>query len=107
MTDAVELTQEILHRAYAAAAQAMSIRPEPVINRSRDHVSARARSIVWWVLNRAELIPCDIIAELAGYSSSNIRHSAAAMSYALSVHDERKKDRAITAIYKALYPDQP
>lgn len=100
--DALTLTEEVLHDAYHASAKALCIRPEPVIRKSRTHTSARARAIVWWVLHHIELIPCDTIADLAGYSSSNIRHAAAAVSHSISVHEERQKDRAITAICETL-----
>lgn len=102
MTATLEPTREILHDAYAAAAKAMSIRPEPVILRSRDHASARARAVVWWVLTRSLLIPCDTVAALAGFSSSNIRHSAAIVSNTWSINEERVKDKAIAAIHEAL-----
>jgi len=101
-SEAVELNQDTLHSAYAAAAKAMSIRPEPVILRSRDHASARARAVVWWVLTRSLLIPCDTVATLAGFSSSNIRHSAATVSNTWSINEERVKDKAIAAITETL-----
>lgn len=105
MTADLGLTQDLLHDAYRAAARAMSIRPEPVVRRSRDHASARARAIVWWVLTRTDHIPCHDVAHLSGFSQSNIRHAVALVSTMWSPNEERVKDRAISAVFKTLHPD--
>lgn len=102
--DTIELTEEILHGAYAVSAASLSIRPEPVVMKSRDHASARARAIVWWVLHHFELVPYDDIAVLAGYSGSNIRHSSALVSISVSAREVRQTDQAIEAVKKNLKP---
>ena len=92
------MTDAKLHAAYTIAAEALNIRPEPVIAKSKDHSSVRARAIVWWVFHHLEQVSCAAIASAAGFSPSNIRHTANAVCNAISIHEERSKDRAIAAI---------
>ena len=100
------MTEEKLHAAYTVAARALNIRPEPVIARSKDHSSVRARAIVWWVFHHMEQVSCTAIAAAAGFSPSNVRHTANSVCNAISIHEERSKDRTIEAINKHLREEE-